>query len=179
MLQQRTAVPRSEADVKPLRRLAIEAAFIEELPSCHGVRTAQVLDKEIRRQPERLRQPAAGTRLQAWAGLVGVAQLNAYPVGQPLNRLDKAQIVDLAHEVDDVTALGASAEAIPIAAGRGDLETWGFLVVEGAQTLHRAARAAECDVGADHFLDPCTIAYSGDVFLVDPAAHGRESMFHP
>ena len=38
MLQQRAAIPRSEADVKPLRCLTIEAALIEELPSCHDRR---------------------------------------------------------------------------------------------------------------------------------------------
>ena len=178
MLQQRAAIPRSEADVEPLRCLTIEAALSEELPSCHRVWAAEVLDKEIGRQPEGLSQPTTGARLQAWAGLVGVAQLDAYPIGKALDRLDKAQIVDLAHEVDDVAALGAGAKAIPVAAGWGDLETWGFLVVERAQALHRPACAAECDVGADHFLDARPIAYGGDVFLVDPPAHGRESMFH-
>jgi hypothetical protein len=51
--------------------------------------------------------------------------------------------------------------------------------MERAEALHRPARAAQRDVGADYFLDTCPIAYGGDVFVIDPPAHGRESMFRP
>jgi hypothetical protein len=51
--------------------------------------------------------------------------------------------------------------------------------VEWAETLHGPAGAAEGDVGADYFLDPGPIAYGGDVFLINPPCHGRESMFQP
>ncbi|HEX3205574.1 MAG TPA: hypothetical protein VHQ68_04995, partial [Propionibacteriaceae bacterium] len=33
------------------------------------------------------------------------------------------------------------------------------------------------DVGADYLLDSGPVAYGGDVFLIDPPTHGRESMF--
>jgi hypothetical protein len=48
--------------------------------------------------------------------------------------------------------------------------------VEGAEPRHGAAGTAEGDVGADYFLDPSPVSYGGDVFLVDPPTHGRESM---
>jgi hypothetical protein len=51
--------------------------------------------------------------------------------------------------------------------------------MERAEALHRPARAAQRDVGTNYFLDTCPIAYGGDVFVIDPPAHGRESMFRP
>ena len=177
MLQQCTAVPWSKAHLEPLRCLTIEATFGEKLPSCHGVRAAELLGEEVSGQPKRLRQSAASARLHPWARLVGVAQLDADSIGQSLDRFDEAEIVDLAHKVDYVAALRTGAEAIPIAAGRGDLKARSLFVVEGTQALHRSAGAAQSDVGADHFLDASPIAYGGDVFLVDPAPHAEEFMF--
>ena len=71
----------------------------------------------------------------AAAGVVGVAQLNAHAISEPLDRLDKAQVVDLTHEVDHVTALGAGTKAVPVAAGGCDLEARGLLIVEGAEAF--------------------------------------------
>jgi hypothetical protein len=105
--------------------------------------------------------------------------VNAHPISQPLDRLDKGEVVDLAHEIDHVAALGARTEAVPVPARGCDLETGSLLIVEGAEALHRPARAAEGDVGADYFLDPGPVSYGGDVFLVDPPCHERESMFRP
>ena len=83
----------------------------------------------------RVDQPAALALLLAGhvAALL-VAQFEAGPAGQPLDRLDEAEPVDLLHELDDVAALGA-AEAVEQAAGRGDVERGCLLVVERAQPL--------------------------------------------
>src|SRR4051812_22242904 len=179
MAQQRAAVLRSKTDLKPLRRFTIEAALSEELPGCQGVRAAELIKVELCGQPESLSKSGARTRFEPRPGFVGVAQLDPNSVCQTLDGLDEAQIVDLAHEVDHVATLGAGAEAIPVAARGGDLETRGLLVVEGTQALHRAACAAKGDVRGDYFLDARPIAYGGDVFFVDPAAHGPESMLRP
>ena len=63
-----------------------------------------------------------------------VAELDAGPAGEPLDRLGEGEVVDLLHELDDVTAVRAG-EAVPQAAGRGDVERRGLLVVERAQAL--------------------------------------------
>ena len=177
MLQQNAAVPRRKTHLEPLRRLTIKAPLAQELPRRDGVGGGQLFGEELSGQPECLGHADSHTGLRSCAGIVGVAQLNAHAISQPLDRLDKSEVVDLAHEIDHVTALGAGAEAVLVAAGGCHLETRGLLIMEGAQTLHGPARAAEGDVGADYFLDSSSVAYGGDVFLIDPPTHGRESMF--
>jgi hypothetical protein len=73
-------------------------------------------DEELRSQPERLRHACAGTRLRSGASIVGVSQLNAHAIGEPLHCLDEAEVVDLAHEVDDIATLGAGTKAVPVPA---------------------------------------------------------------
>jgi hypothetical protein len=75
-----------------------------------------LLDEELPSQPERLGHVRAGTRLRPGASIVGIAQLNAHAIGEPLDCLDEAEVVDLAHEVDDVATLGAGTKAVPVPA---------------------------------------------------------------
>src|SRR5215211_1764293 len=137
---------------------------------------AQLLREEVRCQTQRLSQAGTRAGLHARPRIVGVAQLDTHPVCKPLDRLDEAQIVDLAHEVDHVATLGARTKAVPMAARGCYLEARRLLVVKGAEPLHRPAGAAKRDVGADDFLDPGTVPYGGNVFVIDPPAHGRESI---
>ena len=116
MLQQNAAVPWSEPDPEPFRCLAVKTSFAQKLPSHDGVWAAQLLDEELRRQPQRLRHADARTRLRPGASIVGVAQLNAHAIGEPFDCLHKREVVDLAHEVDDVATFGAGTKAVPIPA---------------------------------------------------------------
>ena len=88
-------------------------------------------------------------------------------------------MLDLLQEVDHVAALAAGAEAVPVAAGGGDLEAGRLLVVEGAEALHGAAGAAQRDVGADDLLDPRPVPDGGHVLLVDPPGHGGSVCARP
>src|SRR5699024_643964 len=93
-----------------------------------------------------------------------------------LDRLGEAQVVDLHHEVDDVTALTA-AEAVIKAELRANVEGGRALVVERAQALHRAdSRRAQCHVCAHDLLDPGAFPDGGDVLHADPTGHG---LTHP
>ena len=99
-------------------------------------------------------QPAALALLLAGdvAALL-VPELDIGPGREPLDRLGEREVVDLLHELDHVPAVRAG-EAVPQAAGRGDVEGRRLLVVERAQALERAAaRVAKLEVLADDLVD--------------------------
>src|SRR5260370_8915815 len=97
-----------------------------------------------------------------------VLELGARAGGEMLNRLGERQAVDLLDELDHVAAVGAR-EAIPQAAGRGDVERRGLLVVERAQALERATTGvAELQVLADALLDGRALPPASDAPLADP-----------
>ena len=82
-----------------------------------------------------------------------VAQVDAGPAGQPLDRLDEAEPVNLLHELDRVAALGAG-ETVEKSSRGGDVERGGFLVVERAESLERAAaRVLQLQVLTHHLVD--------------------------
>ncbi len=149
-----------------------EPALGQERPAGGGGRAVQPLGVELRRHLVRLQQPAALAVLPArhLAALL-VPQVDAAPGGEPLHGLHERQVVDLLHELDDVAALGAG-EAVPEAAGRGDVERRGLLVVEGAQSLERAATGvAQLEILPDHLVDGRLLADECDVLIADPARH--------
>ena len=154
----------------------VEPALGEELARLDRVRRAQLLGVELGRRAVRVDEPGAGALVPLparRAALVG--QLDAGALGEPLDRLDEAQVVDLHQERDDVAAL-AAAEAVERAVRRPDVERRGLLVVERAQPLQRAAaRAAQRHVLAHQVVDPGPLADLRDVALPDPSRHGSES----
>ena len=155
MLEQGVAVARREADPERVGRRLVEAALVQELTGRQRVGGGELPGVELLRHPVRLDQPTAGGPLGAVAADVAVlaAQLDAVLVGEPLDRLDEAEPVDLHQERDDVAALLA-AEAVEELTGRGDVERRRLLVVEGAQALlGAAAGVAQRDVGGDHLVD--------------------------
>ena len=109
---------------------------------------------------ERLTVPGPATLL--------VGQLHAELLGEPLDGLAEAEVLDLLDERDDVAAL-AAAEAVPGADGRADVEGRRLLVVERAQPLHRArTRGAQRDVLAHDVLDGRALLDERDVLGLDP-----------
>ena len=69
MLQQRAAVPRSEADLEPLRRLAVEAALSRgtaEPSTASGLLSCSTKKSAASRSASAM--PTAGARLRPWAG---------------------------------------------------------------------------------------------------------------
>ena len=106
----------------------------------------------------------------------GVGDRVADPVGQPLDRLDEGDVLDLLHERVHVAALTA-AEAVEVAVVGPDVKRRRLLVVERAQPLQRVgAGAAQLDVVADDLLDPVAFADGGDVAIGDPRAGHRVSL---
>jgi hypothetical protein len=82
-----------------------------------------------------------------------IAELDAGPLRQPLDRLGERQVLHAPDERDDVAALPA-AEAEVVSPRRGDVERRALLVVEGAQSLEVAtAGVAKLDVFAHDIGD--------------------------
>src|SRR4029453_7551210 len=125
MLQQCAAIPGSKTYLEALCRLAVKTPLVQELSRRDGVGGCQLFSEELSSQPERISHAGSCAVLRPCAGVVGVTQMNAYAVSQPLDCLDEGEVVDLAHEVDHVTALGAGTEAVPVAAGGCHLASWG------------------------------------------------------
>ena len=114
----------------------------------------------------------AGALLAALAlVLVGVAQDDAGLAGQELDGADEVEVLDLAHERDDV-ALGPAAEAVVDVLLGVDRERAGLLAVERAQPAEAAPDPLELHVLADDGDDVGRFAHPHDVVVDD--AHGAE-----
>ncbi len=181
---ERVAVTGREPDPERRRGLPVEAALGEELPAGRRVGRAERVDVERGGGPVGLEQPRAqvpvatlGSRALAGSGLL-VAQLHAVAVREPLDRLGEPEPVDLGEELDHV-ATGLAAEAVEEAARGRDVERRRLLVVERAETLHRAAAGVlEGDVVGDHLVDPGALAHERDVLVPDQPCHAAESTGH-
>ncbi len=101
-------------------------------------------------------------------GRAGVADRVPDPVGQQLDGLDEAHVLDLLEEGVHVAAF-AAAEAVEVAVVGPHVKRRRLLVVERAQALHRVGPGApQLDVVADDVLDAGTIADGGDIAIGDP-----------
>ncbi len=176
VLGQPVPTRRGEAAAEPGGCLGVEASDAEKLARLGRLDRGQLLDVELGRPAIGLQQPGPSAPVALDAGPAAtVGEPEADPVGQPLDGLDEADVLDLHHEVDHAAAL-AAAEAVEGAVGRADVERRRLLVVERAQAAHRTrARPAQRDVLADDLLDPVAVADLGDVAVPDPPRHGRES----
>ena len=159
-----------------LRGGAVEPARLEELDGRGRLGGAQRGGVELGRLLVRLQQPRprAAVALHRPAA-AGVGEPEPDPVGQPLDRLDEPDVLDLHHEVDHAAAL-AAAEAVEHAVRGPDVHRRRLLVVERAQALQRpGAGAAQRDVLADDLVDPDAVADLRDVAVPDPSRHAAES----
>src|SRR5262249_8665469 len=121
-----------------------------------------------------LQQPAALALLLARdVTALLVPELDAGPGREPLDRLREREVVDLLHELDHVTAVGAG-EAVPQAGGGGDVEGGRPLVGGRAQPLERAAAGVgEREVLADPPVDRRALADAREVLVAVPPCHSR------
>jgi hypothetical protein len=177
VLEQCVPVARRETDAERLGGRLVEAAIGEELAPGHRVGGGELLDVVGGRDLVRLDQPGTEVGVTAWdrGAALGVPQLDAVLVGEPLDGVGETEALDLLQEADHVAAF-AAAEAEEDISSRGDMEGRRLLVVEGAQALlGAAARVAQGDVGRDHLVDPCALAHQRDVVFPDPSCHGGES----
>ena len=126
---------RRVADAEPLDVGELEAAFGQEGAGRRGVGTAQPFGIKIGGGPVRVDQPAPlALFLARDVTTLLVAEVDARPRGQPLDRLDEGQTVDLLHELDRVATLGTR-ETVEKSSRRRDVEGGCLLVVERAQSL--------------------------------------------
>ena len=132
MLAEVASAGGGEADAELLGRGLVEAAGVEELASRQGAGAGQLAGEVLRRLLVGLEDAQPQARLHPLPAAVGVPQLDADAVGEELDGLAEADVVDLLDEGDHVAAL-AAAEAVVEAAGRVDVERRGLLVVERAQ----------------------------------------------
>src|SRR4029077_9981921 len=96
-----------EAAADPLDVGEREAAFGQEGAGRRGVGTAQPFGVIVGGGPVRVDQPAPlALFLARDVATLLVAEVDAGPRGQPLDRLDEGQTVDLLHELDRVATLG-------------------------------------------------------------------------
>src|SRR5204862_353040 len=124
--------------------LLAEAAAVEVLPrrtARGGVpEVALVIGRRLLEQREEALPPtASGVLLR---GRLLVLERHAIALGQPLDRLSEVELLGLAHEGDQVAALGA-AEAVEELVGRIDGEARRLFVVEGTEAGVARARAAQ------------------------------------
>ena len=145
---------RCVADTEPGGVSQLEPPFRQERAGGHGAGAVQPFGIKIGGGLVRCQQPPAlAVLLPGHVAALLVPELDTRAGRQPLDRLREGQVVDLLDELDDVAAIGAG-EAVPQAAGRGDVEGGGLLVMERAQPLQRtAARAAQLEVLADDLID--------------------------
>ena len=169
-----------ELGAKPTPKCAAAAAskpaLVEELAPDHRLGAAQLLGVVGRGRLVGLEQPGALTLRAPRAGAgVLVAQLDAEPGGQLLDRLLEGEVLDALEEVDDVAA-DLAAEAVVETLGGGDVEAGAALLVERAEALEAAAPGgAQGDVVADDLGDAGHVAHPCDVVVADAAGHARES----
>src|ERR1035437_10146701 len=132
----------------------LETALGQERAGGFGAGRTQLLGVELGGGPVRVDQPAPlALLLTRDVATLLVTQVDAGPAGQPLDRLDEAEPVDLLHELDRVAALGA-AEAVEKPARGGDVKRGCFLLVKRAEPLERAAtRVLQLEVLAHHLVD--------------------------
>ena len=117
-------------------------------------------------------------RAARWWSSPGVGDGVTDPIGEQLNRLDEADMLDLLQEGVGVAALPTT-EAVEVPVVGPDVERRGLLVVEGAQPLQRIrAGAAKLNVFTDEILDIDLIADGGDVAIGDPAPPPRSVARH-
>ena len=179
VLPQRLARTRRIADAETDCGFAVEVSLVQEPAAGYRLRRlGQLLGVESGGVPMGLDQ--SGSLFSVWlrcgagSGFL-VAQLHADLDRKPLERLGERQLLDLLDKPDDVSALVAP-EAEVHASSRCDVERRCLLVVEGAQSLQRAAtRIAQGHVLADDLLDPRLLADRRDVLVADPPSHVVES----
>src|SRR5699024_4691787 len=127
----------------------VEAPGGEELPGGLRLRAGQLGGEVLGSHPVCVQQPlpAAGlVRGTARATVVLIPQLHPGLRGERLHRLGEGQVVDLLHEGDDVATL-TTAEAVPQAQVRADVERRAALVVERPRPFNEAAPAPRHGTG--------------------------------
>ena len=152
-------------------RLGVEVALDQVLPRRRGLVGLQRLGVELLGRGVGGDQPAAAAPVALHVGRrrAGVGDGVADPVGEHLDGLDEADVLDLLQERVDVAAL-AAAEAVEVAVVGADVERRRLLVVERAEPLQRVgAGAAQLHVVADDVLDADAFADGRDVAIGDPA----------
>ena len=119
-------------DAEPLGIGELETAIGQEGTSVRGIGSAQSFGIKLGGGPVRVDQPAPlALFLPRDVAALLVAQLDAGPAGQPLDRLDEAESVDLLHELDRVATLGTR-KTVEKSSCWGDVERGCFLLVERA-----------------------------------------------
>jgi len=122
----------------------------------------------VDRLGHRRHERAAPLVLAGGGGRV-VVELDAGPVGEPLDGSGEVEVLRLADEGDDITA-GLAAEAVVHAEARVERERRRPLGVERAQTLQPAADPLERDLFTDHGDDVGRLTDSGYVLVDDSHA---------
>ena len=175
VLRQRVPARRREAAAEVRGGVGVEIAVEQVLPRRRGLVRLQRLGVELLRRGVGGDQPAAAAPVALHVGRrrAGVGDGVADPVGEHLDRLDEADVLDLLQERVDVAAL-AAAEAVEVAVVGPDVERRRLLVVERAQPLQRVgAGAAQLDVVADDVFDADALTDGRDVAIRDPARPSR------
>jgi len=101
----------AETEAELLRDVPAEATTLRELARDDRIGGKQLLSEELGGDPVGLEDPQPAAGVLALARALGVAQLDPVLVGEVLDGLRERQVVDLAHERDDVARLTA-AEAV-------------------------------------------------------------------
>ena len=155
VLRERVPARRGEPAAEVRGGLGVEVALEQVLPGGRGLRGLQRLGVERLRRGVGGDQPAAAAAVALHVGgrRAGVGDRVADAVGEHLDRLDEADVLDLLQERVDVAAL-AAAEAVEVPVVGPDVERRRLLVVERAQALQRiGAGPTQLDVVADDVLD--------------------------
>ena len=153
--------------------LQVEVAVEQILPRGRGLLGLQRRGVELLRGGVGGQQPAAAATvaLHIRRRRTRVGDRVADPVGEQLDGLDEADVLDLLDERVDVAAL-AAAEAVKMPVVGPDVKRRRLLVVERAQPLQRIrARAPQLHVVADDVLDPDAFANGRDIAIRNPAGH--------
>ena len=158
---------------EPGRRGRVEAARGEERGRRRRLGGAQLGGVELGGPLVRLQQPGLGAAVALHRGAAAlVGELEADPVGEPLDGLDEPDDLDLLQERDRVAVL-AAAEAVEGAVAGAHVERRRLLVVERAEALQRTgAGRAQRHVVADDLVDPGAVTDLDDVAVADPSWHG-------
>ena len=170
----RDAIPvgRREPEPEPRDRLGRDAALgqvdARRLALLRPLQVALVERRDVVEQAVGALgavEPVAVARRQVLA-----LDLDAVPVGEPLDGLGERQVLDLLHEVEQA-ALLAAAEALVELVARVDVERRRPLVVERAAQHHLAARRpARAGPRLDQLDQVGPLAHGVDGRLADPSA---------
>ncbi len=151
----------------------VEVAVEQILPRRRGLVGLQGRGVELLRRRVGGQQPAAAASvaLHVRRGRTRVGDGVADPVGEQLDGLDEADVLDLLDERVDVAAL-AAAEAVKMPVVGPDVKRRRLLVVERAQPLQRIRPGPpQLNVVADDVLDPDPFANGRDIAIRNPAGH--------